>query len=343
MNIERILIIGSGSIGSRHLDICRNMFANAEIKLMHHAQSKAFENIYNSSLKSISEAIDFKPNLTIVANPAAFHVESAQALAENGSHLLIEKPISINSNDVKKLIQTCQSKNLILQVGYNLRFSASLQKYKEIISSGQIGEVYEIHCRAGQYLPDWRPDTDYRRGVSAQKDLGGGALLELSHEIDYLRWIFGEIRWVSGKLSKESDLEIDVEDTAHFKLGFKEALNSRKLVADVRLDFIQKIPVRKCTASGNKANLEWNGLTGEVTMIDKTLNSREQVFIDEMGLSKTYEYEWKGLVEAINTGGKPLVTGVDGLRVIEIIEAIRNASSKGGKVDVVYDHSVIDK
>ena len=84
-------------------------------------------------------------------------------------------------------------------------------------------------------------------------------------------------------------------------------------------------------------------MTGEVTMIDKTLNSREQVFIDEMGLSKTYEYEWKGLVEAINTGKKPLVTGVDGLRVIEIIEAIRNASSKGGKVDVVYDHSVIDK
>ena len=84
-------------------------------------------------------------------------------------------------------------------------------------------------------------------------------------------------------------------------------------------------------------------MTGEVTIIDKTLNSREQVFIDKMGLSKTYEYEWKGLVEAINTGGKPLVTGVDGLRVIEIIEAIRKASSKGGKIDVVYDHSVIDK
>ena len=343
MNIERILIIGSGSIGSRHLDICRNMFANAEIKIMHHAHSNAFENVDDGNLKSFGEAIDFKPNLTIIANPATFHVESAQVLAENSSHLLIEKPISINSNNVGKLIQTCQSKNLILQVGYNLRFSASLRKYKEIITSGQIGEVYKIHCQAGQYLPDWRPGTDYRRGVSARKDLGGGALLELSHEIDYLRWIFGEIRWVSGKLSKESDLEIDVEDTAHFKLGFKEILNSRQLVADVRLDFTQKIPVRKCTASSDKVNLEWNGLTGEVTMIDKTLNTRKQVFIDELGLSKTYEYEWKSLAEAINTGKKPLVTGVDGLRVIEIIEAIRKASSKGGKVEVVYDHSVIDK
>jgi len=337
------VIIGLGSIGSRHFDICQKVFAGAEIKVLHHTQSKLRENSSGNNLKSISEAIDFKPNLTIVANPATFHVEFAQALAENSSHLMIEKPISVNSNSVRKLIQTCQSKSLILQVGYNLRFSTSLRKYKEIIDSGHIGEIYEIHCQAGQYLPDWRPGTDYRRGVSARKDLGGGVLLELSHEIDYLRWIFGEIRWVSGTLSKESDLEIDVEDTAHFKLGFNEALNSRRLVADVRLDFIQKIPVRKCTAFGDKANLEWNGLTGEVMMIDKTLNSKAQVFIDEMGLSKTYEYEWKALADAINTGKKPLVTGFDGLRVIEIIEAIRKASSKGGKVDVVYDHSVIDK
>ena len=79
---------------------------------------------------------------------------------------------------------------------YNLRFLPSLQAYRERIQFGVIGKVLSVRCEIGQYLPSWRPGSDYRQAVSASRALGGGALLELSHEIDYLRWIFGEVAWV---------------------------------------------------------------------------------------------------------------------------------------------------
>ena len=80
--------------------------------------------------------------------------------------------------------------------------------------------IRRLRCEIGQYLPLWRPGSDYRLGVSANRALGGGVLLELSHELDYLRWIFGDVDWVQASLERQSALEIDVEDTAHLLLSF---------------------------------------------------------------------------------------------------------------------------
>jgi predicted dehydrogenase len=264
----------------------------------------------------------------------------AQIFADNKSSIFIEKPISTSPNGIKNLIKTCEQNRTVLQVGYNLRFSVSLQKFKEIVGSRQLGVLQKIECETGQYLPDWRPESDYRVGVSARKELGGGVLLELSHEIDYLRWIFGEVIWVSGELTTESDLEIDVEDTARFKMGFHDVSDLNGLVANVTLDFVRRTPSRICRVYGSIANLEWNGLTGEVSIFEHNKNAWEKIYTDPNDLNKTYELEWLSFIDSVNTGNKPFVTGEDGLRVIEIIEAIRIASDTGGKVPVVYDLSI---
>jgi len=278
--------------------------------------------------------------VTVVCSPASTHMLYAQIFADNKSSIFIEKPISTSPNGIKNLIKTCEQNRTVLQVGYNLRFSVSLQKFKEIVGSGQLGVLQKIECETGQYLPDWRLESDYRVGVSARKELGGGVLLELSHEIDYLRWIFGEVIWVSGELTTESDLEIDVEDTARFKMGFHDMSDLNGLVADVSLDFVRRTPSRICRVYGSIANLEWNGLTGEVSIFEHNKNAWEKIYTDPNDLNKTYELEWLSFIDSVNTGNKPFVTGEDGLRVIEIIEAIRIASDTGGKVPVVYDLSI---
>jgi len=340
MTIDKVLIVGLGSIGNKHLNVVNRLLPTAALGIKRHKENKfAFSNNIKNFL-STSEMLEFKPNISILANPAPFHIETALRLAEINSNIFIEKPLSVTTNQVSDLISICQSKNLILQVGYNLRFSSSLQKFKEIVDSGKLGALLKIECEAGQYLPDWRPESDYRLGVSARKELGGGVLLELSHEIDYLRWIFGEVNWVSGKLSTESDLEIDVEDTARFKMGFNAINDLEGLVADVTLDFVRRAPTRFCRVFGSMANLEWNGLTGEVSIFTHSQNEWEKIYKDPNDLSKTYELEWQSFIDAVNNGNKPFVTGEDGLRVIEIIEAIRTASGTGGKVAVVHDMSI---
>ena len=340
MSIKRVLIVGLGSVGHKHLDIATRVLPKSEITVL--SSSTKYSNSSVNFLKSLNEALEFQPNLTLICNPAPMHVQIAQIFAELNSHLFIEKPISSNLIGVRKLLDTCKRKNLIVQTGYNLRFSKSLQEFRKIILSGILGDIFEIQATAGQYLPDWRPERDYRTTVSAQKTLGGGVLLELSHEIDYLRWIFGEVNCVSGSLSTTSNLEIDVEDTANFKLGFKHWASGKDLVADVSLDFIRKIPERLCKVVGESGVLEWNGLMGEVVFSPKNDGRIDKFSSEDVGFGKTYVDEWESLIHCITTGDKPLVTGEDGLRVVEIIEAIREANVTGAKVDVMYDKTLGD-
>ena len=340
--INRVLIVGAGSIGLKHLNWSKQFLPKSEIKNVGFRSEFSVAQSISRSKAVLKESLDFKPNLTIVASPAPWHIETAQLFAEINSHIFIEKPISVSSNKVGNLITSCAERKLVLQVGYNLRFSKSLQKFKQLLDSNLLGELQEIICSAGQFLPDWRPEKDYRESVSAQKSLGGGVLLELSHEIDYLRWIFGEVKWVSSSLSNSSELEIDVEDTAKFKLGFVSSHFGSDLIADVYLDFVRKIPERYCKVIGIQGSLEWNGLTGEVNFSSKGSEvSRIFTHLDA-GFSKTYEDEWDNLIQSIHGESKPLVSGQDGLRVVEIIEAIREANVTGAKVDVMYDKTLGD-
>ena len=330
--IDRILIVGLGSIGKRHLRLARELLPNADIRVLRHQAANEVHEYSNGSFSSIEESIDFAPQIAVIASPATFHIATAQALAEVGAHLLIEKPLSASLDGVTKLLDTCQKQGVVSITGYNLRFLPSLQRYRDLLAEGVVGKVLSVRCEIGQYLPSWRPDSDYRQGVSAQRELGGGALLELSHELDYLRWIFGEVEWVKATLSRQSMLEIDVEDTAHLTLGFASALDGYRLIGAVNLDFVRHDTTRICTAIGEKGSLRWNGLTGEVLFYGAGRKEWELMFSHQHHRDDSYMAEWKNFIECVNAHKIPLITGEDGLKVLQIIEAARRSAKLGGKM-----------
>ena len=124
--------------------------------------------------------------------------------------VLVEKPFSDSLERLQDIANFASLHHIPIMIGYNLRFKASLLEVRKRILSGLIGDVLYVRASVGQYLPDWRPNSDYRKNVSAQKTLGGGALLELSHEIDYIYWIFGKPKQVSCRGAKLSSLEIEM-------------------------------------------------------------------------------------------------------------------------------------
>ncbi len=268
MPISRVLIVGLGSIGKRHLRLARVFLPNADIRILRHQVASEEPEYSNGCFFDLDEAIAFAPQIAIIASPAPFHVETAMALASVGVDLLIEKPLSDSLVGVTQLLETCEKQGAILLTGYNLRFLPSLNRFRDLLGEGVIGKVLSVRCEVGQYLPSWRPDNDYRQGVSARSDLGGGALLELSHELDYLRWIFGEVDWVKATLTRQSALEIDVEDSAHLTMGFSPSADGRKLIGIVSLDFIRHDSTRLCTAIGEAGSLRWNGATGVVDLYE---------------------------------------------------------------------------
>jgi predicted dehydrogenase len=329
--INRVLIVGLGSIGKRHLRIARELLPIADIRVLRHQTTNEVPDYSNGCFSSIQEAISFAPQIAVIASPAPFHISTAQALAETGVHLLIEKPLSDTMIGVKQLLETCKKQDVVLLTGYNLRFLPSLRRYKDLLGEGVVGKILSVRCDTGQYLPSWRPDSDYRQGVSAQRELGGGALLELSHELDYLRWIFGEVEWVQATLSRQSMLEIDVEDTAHLTLGFASAPDGYQLIGAVYLDFIRHDTTRLCTAIGEKGSLRWNGLTGEVLFYGADRKEWELMFSHQHHRDDTYMAEWQDLITCVIDKKSTFVSGEDGFKVLEIIEAARKSSACGGQ------------
>ena len=302
----------------------------ADIRILRHRASNEIPEYANGCFSSIEEAILFVPQVAVIASPAPFHIATALALAESGTHLLIEKPLSASLSGAAELIEICQKQHIVLSIGYNLRFLPSLQRFRGLLVEGVVGRVLSVRCEIGQYLPSWRPDSDYRQGVSAKQELGGGALLELSHELDYLRWIFGEIIWIRATISRQSSLEIDVEDTAHLTLGFAPTLDGQQAIGDVNLDFIRHDTTRLCTAIGEKGSLRWNGLTNEVLLYEAGASKWQQLFQHALQRDESYIAEWQNFIDCVNGDKLPFITGNDGLEVLKIIESARRSAKLGG-------------
>jgi predicted dehydrogenase len=342
--IERILVVGLGSIGKRHARIARMLLPNARIVALRRScvSLAALPEGVDAAVCTMSDALDFAPQIAIIASPSSAHIDIALALAKRGTHLLVEKPISASVVGVHQLIQACEQRRLTLMTGYNLRFQPTLDRFRTLLNDGCIGRVCSVRAEVGQFLPDWRPGTDFRSSVSARSDLGGGALLELSHEFDYLRWIFGDVAWISAVILRQGGFDIDVEDTAHVTMGFHPTTRGAIApVAQVNLDFVRRDTTRNCTAIGENGTLHWDAVRGVVTRFDAA-TQQSLVEIDaQPGRDETYVRQLEHFIDCAITGGDPRVSGRDGLAALLVVEAARLSSAHGGVV--VLDQTLLDE
>ena len=321
-------------MGKRHLRLARELLPDADIRVMRHQECISIPEHANGCFSSLKQALDFAPQLAVIASSSTFHMSVALPLAQAGVHLLVEKPLSASLDGVQQLLDACHEHRAALLTGYNLRFLPSLQRFRDLLGECVIGRVLSVRCEIGQYLPSWRPDSDYRQGVSARRELGGGALLELSHELDYLRWIFGEVDWVKATLSRQSSLVLDVEDTAHLTLGFVPAVDGHQLIGVANLDFIRHDTTRLCTAIGENGSLRWNGLTGVVALYEAGAKEWRELFSYPHQRDDSYLAEWQNFIACVNEHKTPLITGEDGFKVLQIIEAARISAASGGQIPV---------
>lgn len=282
-------------------------------------------------VESFEEALSFAPQAAVIANPATHHLAAAHALANEGVHILVEKPIAASALGVEELTELCDRKGVTLMTGYNLRFLPSLVRFRELLQEGAVGRVLSVRAEVGQCLPSWRPGTDYRQTVSARAALGGGVLLELSHEFDYLRWLFGEVEWVQAVVLRQSGLQIDVEDTVHVVLGFVPLDGATPVVAALNMDFTRHDTTRTCTVIGTDGTLRWNGVTGSVERFGAGAALWETIAEIPGERDASYLAEWHHFTECIETGTPPLISGRDGLAAVLLVDAAR-ASAAGGKV-----------
>jgi predicted dehydrogenase len=251
---QNILLVGLGSIGTRHL---KNLLAlgyrNISVVTRLGNVEKGFEKC--KFYISIGDACsDQKINTAIIATPTSKHICGLLEVLENNiQNIYVEKPISHSLNDIKKIEKKLIHAGANLVVGYDLHFDPGLLLMKEYINTKKIGEVVSFISEVGQYLPDWRPDIDYRKSMSAHKSLGGGVMLDLVHEFDYINWLVGPIKSIGGKNGKISNLDIDTEDVS---VNIIETTSGA--LGSLHLDYLQCEMSRKCKVIGDKGVIVWD-------------------------------------------------------------------------------------
>lgn len=261
--VKTVAVIGLGSIAAKHRSNIRLLFPQAKIIALSARQRMPTHHPENCDylVESIDELLSYTLDFVIVASPAPTHVFFTQACLKLDIPVLIEKPVASDLHDQIKLINLIKYSTSIVAVGYCLRYLSSTLSVKKLVESGALGEIYNISVNVGQYLPTWRDGVDYRKSVSANKRLGGGVLLELSHEFDYLNWIFGPLHLSSAILRKSHEIETDVEDIADVVMT-----TSSGGVVNLHQDFIQKKPQRKVTIQAENAQVEWDVIQNEIVI-----------------------------------------------------------------------------
>lgn len=330
MTIHKFLIVSLGSIGKRHLKNLKEIDPGFSVAIWHlTANTKSESRI--EQLNTIEDVVRYQPDAAIIASPASTHLAIATSLVRLGIPVFIEKPMSISTAGISDLITEADANNVPLMIGYNLRFMPSLIETKRLIHSGAIGKVITVRAEVGQYLPDWRPGNDYRTCVSAQSALGGGALLELSHELDYLYWFFGLPKSVICHGGRFSQLEINVEDSVDILMTYENP----SMQVSSHMDLLQRSPVRTCKFIGSEGTLIWNGIedcidiyTPDTGMWRKIsglkLQDRNLMYMDEL----------RHFIKVIRQKKAPCIDGIQGYEVMAMIDAARTSMHTGCSVEV---------
>jgi len=264
--LNRILFIGLGGAGQRHLRLFRENLPNVDLIAYRSAnktpllnsdfsvnQNESIEDVYQIKIyNNLKEVLALKPDLVVISTPSSMHLEYAQLCASKGINVFVEKPISNSLEGLQTLRDTVERNNVAIQVGFQRRFHPHLSKVKEIIKSGRIGQVLTVNFTVASYIPRWHPYENYLDLYACRKELGGGVLLTEIHEIDLAIWYFGMPKSVVCIGGTYSDVGMDVEDTVRLTLDYTN------FSVQINLTFWQKHHERTLSISGEEGFLSWN-------------------------------------------------------------------------------------
>ena len=325
----KILVVGYGSIGKRHI---KNLLSLPKIEVIVLTKQKSNDSILKKCLvyDNLQNCISENPSAAIISNNTSEHIDLALKLANQKIHLFIEKPLSDNLKNIQKLSNIVKSKKLLTMIGCNLRFHPCIKQIKKLIDKKSVGKIISVQVESGSYLPNWHPNENYSKSYASRDDLGGGVILTCIHEIDYLYWFFGMPNSLISQSGKYSNLKINVEDLSSSIINFP-----KNILAELHLDYFQLPDIRKCKIIGTNGTIIWDSISNTVKLYDskkghwdvklKVKNYvRNDMFIDEM----------KHFLNCIQKRKQTINPLPDGIQTLKIALSIKKSSKTGRLTNV---------
>lgn len=328
-----------GSAGQRHLRNLRRL-AGKDLELFALRESRHNRLIVNGDAKEcasleahyglrsfsdLTEALATAPDAVFVTNPSSKHMPVALAAANAGADLFIEKPLSHSSEGIEDLKYTATRKRLVALVAFQTRFHPLYAELKAALTGDPYGKVVSAHFHWGTFLPHHHPYEDYRTGYAARRELGGGVVLGLIHELDLICSFWGFPNQVHSVLAKSPQLETNVEDTALALMLFEN--RGHTFPVSLHLTYAQVNEERTVKIQFERATLfcDWSNQSFHLHQIDRpsitkdfSNHSRNDLFLAEM----------REFLEARADRRQPSPGLADGIRSLKLAQMIKKEAER---------------
>lgn len=287
------VVIGLGSIGTRHARILR------ELGLQVSTVSRREGSDYPSITQAVAGA---HPDYVVIATETARHADNLEELAQAGfrGNVLVEKPLFATSATPPKYPFAR------VNVGYNLRFHPVMTALIERLNGR---DAITVAAYVGQDIRDWRPGRDHRATASATADAGGGVLRDLSHELDYLLWLFGPWHRVAALGGASGARDIDVDDHLDLLLDMQRALS-----VHVHMDYLDRQGIRRI-----RVNVDDDTIEADL------VGSRLSVNGNAMDIASERDQSYRDMHLAAMRGAGPICSLSEALGVMHLIDASERA------------------
>ena len=282
--VERVLFLGLGGVGQRHLRnllklepnvqiaavrslnrsfaIGSDLMANQAIDIVQHYKIRLFP--------SIEEAIhDFKPDAAIIASPTSAHFSQALPLIKAQIPILLEKPACASENELEAMQAAVKESPCLVMLSYMLRFHPTVIRLLEEMQQNRIGKIYSGIFEANSYLPAWHPYEKPNQFYAGRADLGGGVVLTESHIVNIMCAILGTPLSLWAKGGKLSPYDIDVEDTVTTLLAYDD------FAVSLHQSFVQRPPRFAISLRGEKGRIDWSLLDNRLVIEDAAQGCKE--------------------------------------------------------------------
>ena len=329
----RIALLGSGSIGQRHLANLCELTPNRELDISVYdasaqASQAAADKHHVHAAATLEDLWERQPNVVFICTPSNLHTPFALSAAQMGAALFIEKPVAHNLQCLDELNALVAQRQLVNLVGCNMRFHPGPAQIKTWLVSDLIGEVLSARLHTGSYLPNWRPHQDYRAGYGASP-VHGGALLDCIHELDIALWLLGPAILHSSLVRPATSLGLQTDGMAELLLTHDSGP-----ISSVHLNFVQRNYQRRIEIIGSEGTLAWDFNTGETRHYDAFGKAARIVRQPtDWQVNQMYRDELAYFLNCVDNNAPTFNTVSDATQTLEIaLQARRAPNTTGGSV-----------
>jgi predicted dehydrogenase len=317
-NKTRVLVVGLGSIGQRHARLLSERM-DVELHICDMIEKHRMDTVSTLVNPVVFEYSHFpdallaRPDIVFICLPNQLHVPIGLQAIQGGADVFVEKPISDSIEAAQKLVAAAELDGRFLQVGYMLRLDEGLCKMKSIIDADGIGNLVGGRAMIGTLIT-------LLNAKSPDREKNPNSLIvDYTHELDFIRWFFGEVANIKAMGSRVGNLEMKPTPNI-FQMILK--MKSGALV-QVHMDYIQFPQRRIFEVYGDRGTLSYNFMTGEIRHFKfQKEHQWEDIYVAPITdrWDNLFRAEQELMLSRRANGIPPLVSGFDGLQVLQIAE-----------------------